>query len=159
MMLPNELIWVMEKLGFEWPDIDEDELRRGGRNGDTADRATVGSSWIPCGRHDQPRHAGGTVVDEELSEAVVAYLGKGRSSFPRTDEDAVAPLAESAGRPELLATVKALVGECLAVQVDWSTRSLSEGGREAQAVMAERHPELSAAALEALYSMFTYNWR
>ncbi|MFS0895751.1 hypothetical protein [Microbacterium sp. 179-I 3D3 NHS] len=29
MMLPNELIWVMEKLGFEWPDIDEDELRRG----------------------------------------------------------------------------------------------------------------------------------
>ncbi|MCG7413552.1 hypothetical protein MHK74_02955 [Microbacterium aurum] len=29
-MLPNELIWVMEKLGFEWPDIDEDELRRGG---------------------------------------------------------------------------------------------------------------------------------
>ncbi len=31
MMLPNELIWVMEKLGFDWPDIDEDELRRGGR--------------------------------------------------------------------------------------------------------------------------------
>lgn len=30
MMLPNELIWVMEKLGFDWPDIDEDELRRGG---------------------------------------------------------------------------------------------------------------------------------
>lgn len=30
MMLPNELVWVMEKLGFEWPDIDEDELRRGG---------------------------------------------------------------------------------------------------------------------------------
>jgi hypothetical protein len=30
MMLPNELIWIMEKLGFEWPDIDEDELRRAG---------------------------------------------------------------------------------------------------------------------------------
>ena len=29
MMLPNELIWVLEKLGFEWPDIDEDEVRRG----------------------------------------------------------------------------------------------------------------------------------
>lgn len=28
MMLPNELVWVMEKLGFEWPDIDEDELHR-----------------------------------------------------------------------------------------------------------------------------------
>lgn len=30
MMLPNELIWIMEKLGFEWPDLDEDELRRAG---------------------------------------------------------------------------------------------------------------------------------
>ncbi|CAH0123085.1 hypothetical protein SRABI121_00264 [Microbacterium sp. Bi121] len=29
MMLPNELIWVMEKLGFDWPDIDEDEVRKG----------------------------------------------------------------------------------------------------------------------------------
>lgn len=29
MMLPNELVWVMEKLGFEWPDIDEDEVRAG----------------------------------------------------------------------------------------------------------------------------------
>lgn len=29
MMLPNELIWIMDKLGFEWPDLDEDEIRRG----------------------------------------------------------------------------------------------------------------------------------
>ena len=29
MMLPNELVWVMEKLGFEWPDIDEDEVHKG----------------------------------------------------------------------------------------------------------------------------------
>ncbi|MGM7698173.1 hypothetical protein [Microbacterium sp. A84] len=26
MMLPNELIWVMDKMGLEWPDIDEDEV-------------------------------------------------------------------------------------------------------------------------------------
>ena len=29
MMLPNELVWIMEKLGFEWPDVDEDEVRTG----------------------------------------------------------------------------------------------------------------------------------
>lgn len=28
MMLPNELIWIMDKLGFEWPDLDEDEIHR-----------------------------------------------------------------------------------------------------------------------------------
>lgn len=28
MMLPDELVWILDKLGFEWPDIDEDEVRR-----------------------------------------------------------------------------------------------------------------------------------
>ncbi|WP_408897605.1 hypothetical protein ACJ5H2_00520 [Nocardioides sp. R1-1] len=28
-MLPDGLIWIMDKLGFEWPDLDEDEMRRG----------------------------------------------------------------------------------------------------------------------------------
>lgn len=28
MMLPDELIWVMDKLGLEWPDIDEDEVSK-----------------------------------------------------------------------------------------------------------------------------------
>lgn len=28
MMLPDELIWVMDKLGLEWPDIDEDEVHK-----------------------------------------------------------------------------------------------------------------------------------
>lgn len=28
MMLPDELVWILDKLGFEWPDVDEDEVRR-----------------------------------------------------------------------------------------------------------------------------------
>lgn len=28
MMLPNDLIWIMDKMGLEWPDIDEDEVRK-----------------------------------------------------------------------------------------------------------------------------------
>lgn len=28
MMLPDGLVWILDKLGFEWPDIDEDEVRR-----------------------------------------------------------------------------------------------------------------------------------
>ena len=35
MMLPNELVWVMETLEFEWPDIDEDEVRKGSVRGET----------------------------------------------------------------------------------------------------------------------------
>jgi len=26
LMLPNELVWLFEKLGYDWPDIDEDDL-------------------------------------------------------------------------------------------------------------------------------------
>lgn len=29
MMLPDGLVWILDKLGFEWPDLDEDEIRRG----------------------------------------------------------------------------------------------------------------------------------
>lgn len=28
-MLPDGLIWIMDKLGLDWPDLDEDEMRRG----------------------------------------------------------------------------------------------------------------------------------
>ncbi|MEU8680441.1 hypothetical protein [Streptomyces sp. NPDC048611] len=28
--LPGEVIWIMDLMGLEWPDIDEDELRAWG---------------------------------------------------------------------------------------------------------------------------------
>lgn len=31
MMLPNELVWILDKLGSEWPDVEEDEVRRAGQ--------------------------------------------------------------------------------------------------------------------------------
>ncbi|MFT4263110.1 MAG: hypothetical protein QM572_07000 [Nocardioides sp.] len=29
MMLPDELVWILDKLGFDWPDLDEDEIHKG----------------------------------------------------------------------------------------------------------------------------------
>ncbi|MDJ1115534.1 hypothetical protein [Microbacterium dauci] len=98
-------------------------------------------------------------MDATLSDAIVAYLAKGRSPFPKSDADAVAPEAPPAQREALIAAAQAIIEECLAVDVDWNSHSLSEGGRRAQAVIAERHPELTPEALEALYWAFTYNWR
>jgi hypothetical protein len=98
-------------------------------------------------------------MDAVLSDAIVAYLAKGRSPFPKSDADAVAPEAPQTERDALIAATQSIVNECLAVEVDWNTLSLSEGGRRAQAVIAERHPELTPEALEALYWAFTYNWR
>ncbi|WP_157536162.1 hypothetical protein [Microbacterium sp. Root166] len=99
--------------------------------------------------------------EQELSRALIAYLGRGRSAFPMSDADAAAEVAADAhADPEaLLAGVLAVVAECMAIEIDWSNATLSEAGDEAEQVMATRHPELSAAALGALRWCFTYNWR
>ncbi|AZS44757.1 hypothetical protein BWL13_02351 [Microbacterium oleivorans] len=92
-----------------------------------------------------------------LNAAVIAFLGSGNSSFPRADEEAI--IASPVDRAGLVATVRDLVDECLGTVVDWSTHTLAEGGRAARAAMAQRHPELSPAALDALAWAYTYNWR
>lgn len=99
--------------------------------------------------------------DRELSEGIIAYLAKGRSAFPRSDEDAVEAQAVAVGvdAETLVSRVRAIVDECMSIEIDWKNHSLVEGGREAQSTMAERHPELRQDALEALFWMFTYNWR
>ena len=100
-----------------------------------------------------------SVEDRKLTEALVAYLGKGRSSFPRADDDAVAALAGGEHPSALLAHVRAITEEMRSMETDWATATLSEGGRAAQQVIAARHPELGHEALEALYWMFTYDRR
>lgn len=99
--------------------------------------------------------------DQALSQAIIAYLGKGRSAFPVSDPDAVLALAADTNGDSdaLLSSVRALVEECMAVKIDWSNSTLSEGGDEAARVMATRHPELTAEAINALRWSFTYNWR
>jgi hypothetical protein len=92
-----------------------------------------------------------------LSAAIIAFLGKGESSLPRADDDAIS--ASPADRPALVADVRAVVAECLAIDPDWSTHTLAEGGRVARSAMAQRHPELSSEALDALAWAYTYNWR
>jgi len=99
--------------------------------------------------------------DSILSAAILEYLNKGRSPFPRSDADAVVAFANQVGAdPDaVLAQVRAITDECMAIRIDWTTRTLVEGGDEARGVMAARHPELSDEALDALRWMFTYNWR
>ncbi|MFP7835050.1 hypothetical protein [Marisediminicola sp. LYQ134] len=100
-----------------------------------------------------------TVEDRDLTRAIVAYLGKGRSPFPRTDEDAVRALAVGEDAAVLLTRGRAVTDEMMSIKIDWATKTLSEGGREAQEVLVARRPELGQDALEALYWMFTYKWR
>lgn len=108
-----------------------------------------------------PSPPNNTGKDQLLSQAIITYLSKGKSSFPKHDEDSVKVLATNAGiDPEmLLDAVRAITMECASIEIDWSNHSLAEGGQEVQRVMAKRHPELEKNAVDALAWMFTYMWR
>lgn len=98
------------------------------------------------------------MVDDRLSRAIIEYLAKGRSSFPKTDEAAVVAAAVD-DAADMVVRVREIVDEMMAIEVDWSECSLSDGARTARSTMASRHPELGDDALAALHWMFSYSWR
>lgn len=97
--------------------------------------------------------------DHELSQAIIAFLGGGKSAFPKHDDEAVMASAKGSDPSDLVRRVREITGECLGVPVDWSTHNLTQGGDVAREAMALLHPELTAGALDELRWMFTYNWR
>lgn len=84
-----------------------------------------------------------------LSEAIVLYL----KHYPGTNEE------EFRSKFNVDAdyyAVRALLDETIKIQLEWGDKSLIEIGEEVQAVLHNRHPELSAQALEALARYYTY---
>lgn len=94
------------------------------------------------------------VADDDLSAAIIALLGWGTSSHPRSRVQET-----PGGASPLEDRAQAAVTECLAIAPDWTRDDLPTAGRRARAEMAARHPELSSGALDALAWAYTYNWR
>jgi hypothetical protein len=96
---------------------------------------------------------------DDLSRAIVLYIGFGSESWPGLREDrVVAAFGEHVAAP-LLAQVRALLAELSSLEIDRGVHSLASGGDEARREMARRHPELSEAALDALAWKFSYDWK
>lgn len=101
----------------------------------------------------------GAMNDDELNAGMLAYLQKSLAASPGADEEACAAVATIRTPDVLLAEVKALVQESLAISIDWDNMSLGDAGRHVSAAMAKRHPELSQDAQDALAWNFTFGWR
>lgn len=94
-----------------------------------------------------------------VSEAIVAYLGWGRSPFPLADKEAILS-STPCGEGEAVADeVAALVVDFMSHEPDWGNASLVEAADNAKEEFRIAHPEVSQEALDALVWKFTYEWR
>jgi hypothetical protein len=96
---------------------------------------------------------GGCLVPEhlELNAAICAYL----KNYPGQNVDQFEDVfGDRAG--ELRTRVREILTETTKIDLDWNGLTLSDGGNAVQAIMAERRPDLSAAALSALGNYYTY---
>ncbi|MEZ5749074.1 MAG: hypothetical protein R3D83_04045 [Caenibius sp.] len=100
-----------------------------------------------------------TEIDPDLSEAVMVYTGKGTTKTPQEDELRVVDrFGDTLARP-LLKKLDRIIADLDAFRVDWSKVSLGDGGRLAQAFVAERYPELTEEACSALGWLYTWWWK
>ncbi|HEY8090477.1 MAG TPA: hypothetical protein VIF09_21595, partial [Polyangiaceae bacterium] len=79
---------------------------------------------------------------EELSRAVVVFLGFGRMSWPHRDEAAIVREFGAERAASLLAQVESLLTDLGSLPVDWSVQSLASGGDAARTELRHRHPQL-----------------
>ena len=85
----------------------------------------------------------------DLSETIVVFL----KNYPGKNEEEFDERYDSTGARD---AVRAILDETMKVQMDSTGKSLNDIGDEVERVMHQRHPELSAAALDSLANYFTY---
>lgn len=98
-------------------------------------------SWVDI------RRASGARLEDELSAALLAFLGRGRSAAPVRDTEACRSSAVDSNPDELLARVVAVVEDAATTPIDWTDTSLPEGGRPVAERVAARQPQLSDDAV------------
>jgi hypothetical protein len=96
------------------------------------------------------------VIDEELSRAVVAYIRGAGKSWPHRSPEAVARAMGADTAQRLGPQLKRLADETVYWPVDWDQHDLNSAAEMVRSGVAERHPELSSEAIEALLWDFSY---
>lgn len=91
-------------------------------------------------------------TDIDASDAIVVYLRR----YPgKNDEEFQAHFGADRATAAL-ERVRVVLDEAIKIEPDWTRMSLNDAGDYVEAVMHERHPELSPEALEAIGNYFTY---
>jgi hypothetical protein len=97
-------------------------------------------------------------ADEQLSEALLIYLGARRLSWPGRDDGAVTE-AYGEEAPRLIASCVAILNEFHSIPVDWASGSEDDVTRRVLSTITAAHPELTEQAVNGLWWEFSYSWK
>ncbi|AKC37574.1 Uncharacterised protein [Mycolicibacterium phlei] len=91
-------------------------------------------------------------TDIDASDAIVVYLRR----YPGKNDEEFQARFGTDRATAALERVRVVLDEAIKIEPDWNRMSLNDAGDYVEAVMHERHPELSPKALEAIGNYFTY---
>jgi hypothetical protein len=116
-------------------------------------------SWKPVEPRTATQLIMGSMHDETLSRAVVTYIrGNRQQSWPSAHPDAV---EEQFGdrAVDLIPRVEALISEIHDRAHEWLHVDLAITARGVEEALRQKHPELTAEAIQDLVAYFTYVWK
>lgn len=95
--------------------------------------------------------------DAQLSDAVFIYFGKNQrsGSFPGDVLEAWGGIEGE----DLIRRIRLLVEEMFAAPPDWHVENLRQATQRVKEMLRERHPELSAIAVEVMGNYFAFEWK
>lgn len=97
------------------------------------------------------------VRSDDISQAVVLWLGFGRAATPQRDDDAVLNAFGSELGRAVLETVRALESDFYASDARDTAPDLISKGDQAESEFRLRHPDLSEPAVKALGWAYTFD--
>lgn len=99
------------------------------------------------------------VVDQDLSQAVVTFLGSPGVSDPTAPEQRVAALLGDRAL-DVVPKVRSILAGLEAVTPPfWNTASLRDMGSKVEQWLRTHHPELDEKAVEAVANSYTFAWK
>lgn len=107
-------------------------------------------------RQEMPQFRLRGVIDDELSQAVVAYIRGAGLAWPHRSLDAVAAAMGSDTAGGLGPHLKRLADESVYWPIDWNRHDSLSAMEVVRNGLTKAHPELSSEAIEALVWDFSY---
>jgi hypothetical protein len=95
----------------------------------------------------------------EISQAIVLYIGYGVSLSPINDRNKITDTFGMQKTEELVNKVILIIEEANQVSIDWSQMDLATAGKVVWTAMHNRYPDIEIQALDAIAWKFTFDWR